>query len=63
MQSGFHKCPNVDQRAKRVFLATTHLLLLRNGGQALLDRILTDDESWMHSFEPQLKRQNAEWRA
>jgi hypothetical protein len=47
----------------RVLLATTHLQRWRNEGIAFLDRILTVDESWMHSFDPQLKRQNAEWSA
>jgi hypothetical protein len=46
---------NDDKRAMRVFLATTHLLRLRNEGHAFLHRILTVDESWMHSFDPQLK--------
>jgi hypothetical protein len=47
----------------RVLLANIHLQLWRNEGIAFFDRILTVDESWMHSFDPQLKRQNAEWRA
>jgi hypothetical protein len=54
---------NDNQRVMRVLLATTHLQLWRNEGSAFLDRILTVDESWMRSFDPQLKRQNAEWRA
>jgi hypothetical protein len=52
---------NDNQRAMRVLLATTHLQRLRNEGNAFVDRILTVDESWTHSFDPQLKRQNAEW--
>jgi hypothetical protein len=47
----------------RVLLANIHLQRWRNEGNAFLDRILTVDESWMHSFDPQLKQQNAEWRA
>ena len=62
VQSGFHTCSTMT-RVMRVFLATAHLLRLRNEGHAFLDCILTVDESWMHSFDPQLKRQNAEWRA
>jgi hypothetical protein len=54
---------NDDQRAMCVLLADTHLQHWRNEGNAFLDCILTVDESWMHSFEPQLKRQNAEWHA
>jgi hypothetical protein len=54
---------NDHQRAMRVLLANTHLQRWKNEGNAFLDRILTVDESWMHSFDPQLKQQNAEWRA
>jgi hypothetical protein len=54
---------NDNQRAMRVLLATTHLEHWRNEGNAFLNYILTVDESWMHSFDPQLKRQNAEWCA
>jgi histone-lysine N-methyltransferase SETMAR len=46
-----------------VLLATNHLQHWRNEGNAFLDHILTADESSMHSFEPQLKRHNAELRA
>jgi hypothetical protein len=46
-----------------VLLTYTHLQRWRNEGNAFLDRILTVDESWMHSFDPQLKQENAEWRA
>jgi transposase len=41
---------NDDQRAMRALLANTHLQRWRNEGNAFLDRILTVDESWMHSF-------------
>jgi hypothetical protein len=47
----------------RVLLTTTHLQHWRNEGKTFLDRTLTVDESWMHSFDPQLKRHNAEWGA
>jgi len=39
---------------------TTHRQRCRNEDSAFLDRILTVDESRMHSFDPHLKRQNAE---
>jgi uncharacterized damage-inducible protein DinB len=45
----------------RVLLTTTHLQHWRNEGSAFLSHILTVDESWMRSFDHQLKRQNAEW--
>jgi hypothetical protein len=46
----------------RVLLTTTHLQRWRNEGNAFLNRILMVDESWIPSFDTQLKRQNAEWR-
>jgi uracil DNA glycosylase len=46
---------NDDQRAMHVLLTNTHLQHWRNEGNAFLNRILTVDESWMHSFDPQLK--------
>jgi histone-lysine N-methyltransferase SETMAR len=54
---------NDDQRAMQVFLTIIHLQHWRNEDNAFLDHILTVDESWMHPFDPQLKWQNAEWRA
>jgi hypothetical protein len=39
----------------RVLLTTTHLQHWRNEGNTFIDRILMVDESWMHSFDPQLK--------
>jgi hypothetical protein len=57
VQSGFE-----DQRAMHVLLATTHSQRCRNEGHAFSCRILTVDESWIHSIEHQLRRHNAEWR-
>jgi len=47
---------NSDQIAKCVLLATTHLQHWRNEGISSLSHIMAD-ESWMHSFDPQLKWQ------
>jgi hypothetical protein len=52
---------NDNQRAMCVLLVTTHLQRWRNEGSAFLDCILMVDKSWIHSFDTQLKRQNAEW--
>jgi hypothetical protein len=46
-----------------VFLVITHLLHCRKEGNAFLNHILMADESWIHSFDPRLKWQNAEWCA
>jgi hypothetical protein len=44
-----------DQRAMHILLATTHLQHWINEDITFLDHILTLDETWMHSFDPQLK--------
>jgi hypothetical protein len=62
-KKSLRKVLNDAQRAMRVLLANTHLQLWRNECNAFLDRILMIDESWMHSFDPQMKTQNAEWCA
>jgi len=46
---------NDDQRAMRLLLNITHLQHGRNKGNAFLHRILTTDESQMHSFDSQMK--------
>ena len=54
---------NDDQRDIQIFFTIIHLHHWRNEDNAFLDHILTVDESWMHSFDPQLKWHNAEWHA
>ena len=56
MQSGF------DNKRAMHALLTTHSQCWRNEGDSFPDRVLTIDESWIHSFDHQLKRQNVEWR-
>jgi len=52
-----------DHQALFVVLAATHLQLWRNDSNEFLSHILTAAESWMHSFDCQLKQKNAEWCA
>jgi len=47
---------NDEPTAMHVLLSSTHLLNRRNEGNAFLDSNVTADESWMHSFDPQLKQ-------
>jgi hypothetical protein len=63
VQSGFHTCSTITKEPCVFSLHTTHLHRWRKEGNAFLDYILMVDESWMNSLDPQLKRQNAEWRA
>jgi hypothetical protein len=62
VQSGFHMCSMMTQGAMHV-LATAHLQHWEKEGNAFLNCMLKVDESWMHSFDSQLKWQNAEWHA
>jgi hypothetical protein len=50
-----------DQRAMHVLLATTYLQRCRKEDSAFCYHTLAVYESWMHSFDPQLKWQNADW--
>jgi len=44
-----------DQRTMCVFLSTIHVQHWRNEDSEFLYCILTVDESWIYSFDPQLK--------
>ena len=39
-----------------------HLEMYQNAGMNLLNNIITIDETWVRAYEPELKRQLAEWR-
>jgi len=52
-----------DQRPMHVLLVTICLQFWRNKNTAVLGCILMVNESWMHSFDPQLKRQNVDWHS
>lgn len=52
-----------EQKACRITLARAHLRRFKREEDAFLDRIVTGDETWMRSYEPQLKRQSAEWQS
>ena len=38
-----------------------HVVRYQNG-ETLLNNIITIDETWVRAYEPELKRQSAEWR-
>ena len=50
-----------NEKHQRVNIA--HKLLKRYGedGDEMLQRIVAIDETWIRSFEPELKRQSSEW--
>ena len=39
-----------------------HLKRNQNEGENFLNNIITVDETWVRAYEPELKRQSAEWR-
>ena len=53
---------NEDQREERVRLCRANLRRFRREDQDFLSRIVTGDEAWVYSWDPELKRQSAQWR-
>ena len=49
------------QRATRLQMSRHHLRRFRKEGEDFLTRIITCDETWVFSWDPELKRQSAEW--
>ena len=50
-----------EQKVLRVTLCKSHLRRHQKEGLTFLERILTCDETWAHSWEPELKQQSAIW--
>lgn len=50
-----------EQITHRVDLAKNHLVRYENEGQQFLNRIVAIDETWLRSYEPELKSQSSEW--
>ena len=50
-----------EQMASRVTICAAHLRRHRQEGDEFLRRIVACDETWAHSWEPELKRQSAAW--
>ena len=46
----------------RVDICQKHLDLYGNERDIILGRIITGDETWIHHYEPESKRQNMEWK-
>ena len=46
----------------RVDICQKHLGRYGNERDIFLDRIITCDETWVHLYEPESKRQNMEWK-
>lgn len=50
-----------EQAERRLNIATNHLSRFSKEGRDFLSRIVAIDETWVRSYEPELKRQSAEW--
>ena len=53
----------MEQKQQQVDDSESCLSLLTRNKQDLLRRYVTMDETWIHHFTPESKRQSAEWRA
>lgn len=52
----------VDHKSQRKDIASDLLQRFEADGEAFLSQIVTGDETWVHHFEPETKRQSMEWR-
>jgi histone-lysine N-methyltransferase SETMAR len=52
-----------EHKARRIATARQLLHRFRQEGSAFLERIVTLDETWACSYEPNLKSQNSEWQS
>ena len=53
----------VEQKQNRVNLSRSLLSRYFHEGMHFLHRIVAVDETWVHCYEPELKRQSSEWRS
>lgn len=56
------RCLTVDHKSQRKDISFDLLRRFHVDGEAFLSRIVTGDETWVHHFEPETKRQSMEWR-
>ena len=54
-------CLSDDQKTDRMDIAKTLLKRYIKDGESFLNRIDAIDETWIRSYEPELKRQSSEW--
>ena len=50
-----------EQKGIRITISSNHLRRYKRQGNAFLNRIVACDETWAHSWEPELKRQSSSW--
>ena len=50
-----------EQKGIRITISSNHLRQYKRQGNACLNRLVACDETWAHSWEPELKRQSSSW--
>ena len=51
-----------DHKRKRLDVCSRHLARFREEGDKFLQQIVTSDETWIHHYEPESKRQSMQWK-
>ena len=51
-----------EHKQTRVDICLKHLDHYGNERDIFLDRNITGDETWVHDYEPESKRQSMEWK-
>ena len=54
-------CLSESEKCRMIEISKELLSRYANEGENMLKRIVTIDETWIRSFEPELKRQSSEW--
>ena len=51
-----------EHKRKRLEVCSRHLACYREEGDNFLQQIVTGDETWIHHYEPERKRQSVQWK-
>jgi len=51
-----------ERKHKRLDVCSQHLARYREEGDNFLQQTVTGDETWIHHYEPQSKRQSLQWK-
>ncbi len=51
-----------DHKAQRMAAALDFLMLYREVGESMLDRIVMGNETWVHHYTPSMKQQSMVWK-
>ena len=52
----------VEEKQKRISCSKEFLRRLRSGQEEFLNRIITTDETWLHYYDPEGKRESSVWK-